>query len=62
MEIVYVYQKKRKDFGRQPLLADRPPDLTVNIVSDPGYAENYVERNPIVVEMQAAPEMSEHEV
>ncbi|ORZ39046.1 WD40-repeat-containing domain protein [Catenaria anguillulae PL171] len=62
MEIVYVYQKKRRDFGRQPLLADRPPDLSVHLPPDPQYADNYRERNPISVEMQAAPDMSEHEV
>ncbi|KAI9187997.1 hypothetical protein H9P43_002388 [Blastocladiella emersonii ATCC 22665] len=62
MEIVYVYQKKRREFGRQPLLGDRPPDLTVHIAPDAAAADAVVERNPITVEMQAAPEMSEHEV
>ncbi|KAI9223721.1 WD40-repeat-containing domain protein [Blastocladiella britannica] len=63
MEIVYVYQKKRREFGRQPLLADRAPDLAVHIPSDPSYGEaNYVERNPITVELMATNDMSEHEV
>ncbi|KNE64739.1 hypothetical protein AMAG_10088 [Allomyces macrogynus ATCC 38327] len=62
MEIVYVYQKKRKEFGRQPLFGDRPPEVTVHVPSDPTLADNYVERNPMNVEMQAAPEMSEHEI
>ncbi|KAL7748979.1 hypothetical protein RI367_005628 [Sorochytrium milnesiophthora] len=62
MEIVYVYQKQRKEFGRQPLFSDRPPELTTNILPDLPYAVNYVERNPVAAEVQAVPEMSEHEV
>jgi dynein intermediate chain 2 len=62
MEIVYVYQKKRKDFGRQALLSERPPELTVDIMPDPSYLANYVEQNPVTTEVQCAAEMSEHEV
>lgn len=63
MEIVYVYQRKRKEFGRQPVLRDRlATDLSTNILPDPSYTKNYVERNPISVEVQCVPEKSEHEV
>ncbi|KAI9138568.1 WD40-repeat-containing domain protein [Paraphysoderma sedebokerense] len=62
MEIVYVHQRKRRDFGRQPLFSDRVPELSVDVAPDPAYAGNYVERNPCVAEVQAAPDMSEHEV
>ncbi|TPX68025.1 hypothetical protein SpCBS45565_g03401 [Spizellomyces sp. 'palustris'] len=62
MEIVYVYQKKRKDFGRQPTFGDRTAVLGLNIPSDPTLMRNYVERNPCHAEVQSVPEKSEHEV
>jgi dynein intermediate chain 2 len=62
MEVVYVYQKKRKDFGRQTLFSDRPAELTASIPPDPSYTKNYVERNPCHIEVQASSEKSEHEV
>ncbi|KAJ3116690.1 Dynein intermediate chain 2, axonemal [Phlyctochytrium bullatum] len=62
MEIVYVYQKKRKEFGRQPTFSDRVAEVMLCIPPDPGYMRNYVERNPCHVEIQSAPEQSEHEV
>ncbi|KAJ1340367.1 hypothetical protein BSLG_005009 [Batrachochytrium salamandrivorans] len=62
MEIVFVYQRKRKEFGRQTLFTERPAELTVNIPPEPTYIKNYVERNPCHAEVQCAPEKSEHEV
>ncbi|KAI8850615.1 WD40-repeat-containing domain protein [Chytridium lagenaria] len=62
MEIVYVYQKKRKEFGRQPTFSDRLAEVTLNIPPDHEYMRHYVERNPCHVEIQSAPEKSEHEV
>eukprot|EP00842_Homolaphlyctis_polyrhiza_P004768 jgi/Hompol1/5292/HPOL_001254-RA len=62
MEIVYVYQRKRKDFGRQPLFVERLAETGVNIAPEPTYMKNYVERNPCQAEVQCAPEKSEHEV
>ncbi len=38
MEIVYVYQRKRKDFGRQCLFADRPAEIIADI--QPGLTSN----------------------
>ncbi|EGF84346.1 hypothetical protein BATDEDRAFT_22301 [Batrachochytrium dendrobatidis JAM81] len=62
MEIVYVYQRKRKEFGKQPLFSERSAELAVNIPPEPAYIKNYVERNPCQAEVQCAPEKSEHEV
>ena len=63
MEIVYVYQRKRKEFGKQTHFRDRPAvDLTTNLPPDPSYSRNYVERNTGSVEVQCVPEKSEHEV
>ena len=62
MEIVYVYQRKRRDFGKQPLFSEKTAELSVNIPPDPSYMKNYVERNPCHAEIQSAPEKSEHEV
>ncbi|KAJ3291402.1 Dynein intermediate chain 2, axonemal [Borealophlyctis nickersoniae] len=62
MEIVYVYQRKRREFGRQPTFRDRPAELGVSIPPDPPYARNYIERKLSVCEVQSVPEKSEHEV
>jgi dynein intermediate chain 2 len=62
MEIVYVYQKKRSEFGKQALLSDRPAEVSLSIPPDPAYIKNYVERNPTHTEIQATPDKSEHEV
>ncbi|KAJ3416059.1 Dynein intermediate chain 2, axonemal [Chytridiales sp. JEL 0842] len=62
MEIVYVYQRRRREFGKQLQLKDKPAELTCSILPDPTYARNYVERNPCSVEIQSVPEKSEHEV
>lgn len=62
MEIVYVYQKKRSEFGKQALLSDRAGEVALSILPDPSYMKNYTERNPTHTETQAAPDKSEHEV
>ncbi|WAQ97162.1 DYI3-like protein [Mya arenaria] len=62
MEIVYVYTKKRAEFGRQCNFTDRSAELHVDIVPDPSLAENFVERNPVDSGIQCVQEMSEHEV
>ena len=62
MEIVYVYQKKRSEFGRQALLSDRVGEISFSIPPDPAYMKNYTERNPTHTEVQATPDKSEHEV
>ena len=52
MEIVYVYQKKRKEFGRQANFQDRLAELMLSIPPDPTCAKNFIERNPSNVEVQ----------
>ncbi|KAG1955232.1 dynein intermediate chain 2, axonemal [Pimephales promelas] len=62
MEIVYVYTKKRSEFGRQCNFSDRPAELHVDILPDPSLAANFTVRDPCNATMQCAKEMSEHEV
>nr|XP_025046201.1 dynein intermediate chain 2, axonemal [Pelodiscus sinensis] len=62
MEIVYVYVKKRSEFGRQCNFSDRPVEINVDIHPDPSQATNFIERNPIDTGIQCASDMSEHEV
>ena len=63
MEITTVFQKVRNEFGRpvnnfmttEPQLLDEfPPEKELT--------GTYIERNPSVLDVQAIPEMSEHEV
>ncbi|CAE1300154.1 DNAI2 [Acanthosepion pharaonis] len=60
MEIVYVYTKKRSEFGRQCNFTDRLAELHVDIPPDPYLAKEFVERNPVHRGIQCVPEMSEH--
>ena len=62
MEIVYVYTKKRAEFGRQPLFTDCGAQLNVDIEPDNTVKDDFIERNPVDMALQYAPEMSEHEV
>ena len=62
MEIVYVYTKKRSEFGRQCNFTDRAAELHVDIPPDPSLAENFIERNPVDRGTQCVQEMSEHDV
>ncbi|XP_018423722.1 PREDICTED: dynein intermediate chain 2, axonemal [Nanorana parkeri] len=62
MDIVYVYTRKRNEFGRQCNFSDRPAELHVDILPDPSQALNFIERNPCDVGIQCAHNMSEHEV
>ena len=62
MEIVYVYTKKRAEFGRQCNFSDRQAELHVDIPPDDKLHADFIERNPCNVATQCVPEMSEHEV
>eukprot|EP01135_Chromosphaera_perkinsii_P006543 Nk52_evm15s539 gene=Nk52_evmTU15s539 len=62
MEIVHVYVKKRSEFGKECLFSDRPAELHVDIPSNPELMENFIIRNPSMLTIQCAPELSEHEV
>ena len=52
MEIVYVYQKKRNEFGRQANFREKLAELTLSIPPDPSLAKNFVEKNPSHSEIQ----------
>jgi len=62
MEIVYVYTKKRSEFGRQCNFTDRPAELHCDIAPDTNLAANFIKRNPVDIRLQCTQEMSEHEV
>ena len=57
-----MYTKKRSEFGRQPLLSDSHAQLHVNIEPDDSLQENFIEKDPVDMVVQFAPEMTEHEV
>ena len=62
MEIVHVYTKKRSEFGRQPLFSDRAAELNVELEPDENIRKDFIDKNPVDMVIQYAPEMSEHEV
>ena len=62
MEIVHVYTKKRSEFGRQPLFTDRPAELNFEIAPDGGLRRDFIDKNPVDMALQYAPDVSEHEV
>lgn len=62
MEIVYVYTKKRNEFGRQAIFSDRPPELSINIRPDPSMRNDYIRKDPVDIAVQYTSDMSEHEV
>ena len=62
MEVVYVYTKKRLEFGRQCNFSDRPAELHCDIVPDATLTANFIKRNPVDIGLQCTQEMSEHEV
>ncbi|XP_068833628.1 dynein axonemal intermediate chain 2 [Capricornis sumatraensis] len=61
MEIVYVYVKKRSEFGKQCNFSDRQAELNIDIPPNPKLAEQFVERNPVDTGIQCSTSMSEHE-
>lgn len=62
MEIVYVYTKKRSEFGRQCAFSDRVAELHVDIAPDESMINDFIERDPVDMGIQNIQEMSEHEV
>eukprot|EP00056_Hartaetosiga_gracilis_P004200 m.72507 g.72507 ORF g.72507 m.72507 type:complete len:579 (+) comp11741_c0_seq1:115-1851(+) len=62
MEIVHVYQKKRREFGRQCVFSDRKAKDVVDIQPQEEEKKNYMFKNPCEVAVQCAKEFSEHEV
>nr|XP_048302125.1 dynein axonemal intermediate chain 2 isoform X2 [Myodes glareolus] len=61
MEIVYVYVKKRSEFGKQCNFSDRQAELNIDIPPNPELSSLYVERNPVDTGIQCSASMSEHE-
>lgn len=59
---MYVYTKKRSEFGRQPLFTDTSAQLIIDIEPDPLLKDDFIEKDPVDVALQYVPEMSEHEV
>ena len=62
MEIVYVYTKKRSEFGRQCNFSDRPAELHVDIAPDESQLQNYILKDPVDMAIQVSKDFSEHEV
>jgi len=61
MEIVYVYTKKRKEFGRHTgHFTHREAQEEYHIDPNPESQENFMEKNPCVLEMHCIPSKSEH--
>ena len=62
MEIVYVYTKKRSEFGRQAIFSDYPPQVCADIQPEPKLREDFIYKDPVDIAVQNVPTMSEHEV
>lgn len=62
MDIVYVYQRKRRDFGRHGYFSDRNAELLADITPDESQKEMYIERDAAEASVQNTKEFSEHEV
>lgn len=62
MDISYQYNKKRGDFGRQPLFCEQGPQLCDSIAPDLVERRNYILRNPVHQLTQNTPAISKHEV
>lgn len=60
MELVHIYTKLRKDFGKHPYFNAVPAEMLESIPSADQYKENYVTRNPSIACFDTAPHMSEH--
>jgi len=57
MELVHIYTKLRKDFGKHPYFNAVPAELLESIPSAEQYKENYVTRNPSIACFDTAPHM-----
>lgn len=44
MEIQYVYQKKRSEFGRQCMFSDKGPELIDTFSSNKDFLSRYIRR------------------
>lgn len=60
IEIVHVYQKKRKDFGRHAHFSDRAPMMHINMAPTEE-SDKWAERIHCHLGIQAVPQFSQHE-
>ncbi|KAK4872810.1 hypothetical protein RN001_014839 [Aquatica leii] len=60
MDLQYVYQKKRTEFGRQCLFSDKGPDLIDNYPSNKECLSQYILRDPVNQSTQCGPIQAEH--
>lgn len=58
-EIVYMYQKPRREFGRHPEFQDSKPEVLVDCHPNPDNQVNYLRQDPYETEIQVVPELSE---
>jgi len=61
MEIIYPYTKLRRDFGRHPNFGDEPAEVLADIRPDANVKQDFIDRNPVITNVQVVPDMSEHE-
>lgn len=59
---MHVYQKKRRDFGRNCVFSERRAELIVDINPDPQARSALIAKNPCDSSVLVAKEFSEHEV
>jgi len=57
MEVAYLYQKLRKDFGKDCKFTAVPATIIESIPVTEAYQENYIFRNPTVSLFDTAPQM-----
>ena len=62
MEIVYVYTKKRSEFGRQAIFSDRSAQICADIQPEPNLREEFIYKDPVDIAVQNVATMTEHEV
>ncbi|KAK5639983.1 hypothetical protein RI129_010794 [Pyrocoelia pectoralis] len=62
MDLQFVYQKKRSEFGRQCLFSDKGPDLIDNYPSNKEHLPNFILRDPFTQGTQCSTIQSEHDL
>jgi hypothetical protein len=61
MEIVYAYQRKRREFGRScSHFETSDSSVIIDTKSDQNQLARYTTRNPVEIGVQCVPSMSEH--
>ncbi|KAL4452039.1 hypothetical protein ABPG75_007701 [Micractinium tetrahymenae] len=62
MEVAYRYVKQRRQFGRQPHFTDQGAELLLDLRPNEEHAKAWIVKQQATAAVQAAPDMSEHEV